>query len=70
MTQPITAPPCTVHSVPCPCVAAMEAELKAEGWRPFAAHPNSEAWYAPDGQVYPGPGFAWQTMKQQKDVQP
>jgi hypothetical protein len=50
-----------------------EEELKAAGWTPEAAHPNSPVWYAPTGfcgstkrLAYPGPGYAHQVMKNEQ----
>ena len=43
-----------------------EDELKEAGWKPLAAHPNSPLWFAPDGQLYPGPGFAWSVMQDRR----
>lgn len=45
-----------------------EAELKEAGWVPGAEHPNSPTWIAPDGQVYPGPGYAWTIMNAARKV--
>jgi hypothetical protein len=45
---------------------AMEKELKESGWTPLAVHPNSPIWRAPDGQLHPGPGYAWLVMLEQK----
>jgi len=42
-----------------------EAELKEEGWQPLTVHPNSPMWRAPDGQIYPGPGYAHSVMEKQ-----
>ena len=44
-------------------VERWEQELKAAGWRPWEKHPRAVFWYAPNGQVHPGPGWAWQVMK-------
>ena len=44
----------------------MENELKEAGWQPTAVHPNSPTWVAPDGKIYPGPGYAWMLMTEQK----
>jgi len=43
-----------------------ERELKEAGWRPLAVHPNSPVWRAPNGQLYPGPGFAWSVLQEQE----
>lgn len=43
-----------------------EKELKAAGWQPLAAHPNSPVWRAPDGQLHAGPGWAWLVMQEQR----
>src|SRR5205807_1611317 len=40
-----------------------EKELREAGWQPTAVHPNSPTWRSPDGQLYPGPGYAWVIMK-------
>ena len=45
-----------------------EKELKEAGWKPLAAHPNSPTWRSPDGQLYPGPGFAHSVMLEQKKL--
>ena len=44
-------------------VQLWEDALKAAGWKPTAAHPNSPSWIAPDGTLVPGPGFAFMVMK-------
>jgi hypothetical protein len=44
-----------------------EKELKEAGWEPCAAHPNSPMWRDPDGQLFPGPGYAYSVMKERKD---
>lgn len=43
-----------------------EEELKQAGWKPIAAHPNSPLWRDPDGQLYPGPGYAHLVMTKRK----
>lgn len=40
-----------------------ESELVAAGWRPWAAHRNSPMWISPSGELFPGPGYAHQVMK-------
>ena len=47
-----------------------EAELKAAGWRPLAAHPNSPTWRAPNGLIYAGPGYAWTVMQKHPNGEP
>ena len=44
----------------------MEKELIEAGWQPTAVHPNSATWFAPDVKIYPGPGYAWMLMTEQK----
>jgi hypothetical protein len=43
-----------------------EEELVANGWKPIAAHPHSNAWRAPDGTLHPGPGYSWLLMQERK----
>jgi hypothetical protein len=43
-----------------------EAELKEAGWKPVTAHPCSPLWYSPGGQLFPGPGFSWLVLQEQK----
>jgi len=40
-----------------------EAELRAAGWVPMAAHAHSAVWRSPEGVLIPGPGFAHSVMK-------
>jgi len=47
-------------------IIAMEEELKAAGWQPLAVHPNSPVWKAPDGTLYPGVGYAWLILQEQR----
>lgn len=44
-------------------VQRWEATLKAAGWKPLAAHPNSPSWVSPDGTLVPGPGYAYMVMQ-------
>lgn len=46
-----------------------EKELKEAGWTPVAAHPNSPIWYAPDGKLYAGPGYAHSVMLKEREKQ-
>lgn len=39
-------------------------DLLAAGYKPVALHPRSPVWITPTGERVPGPGHAWELMKQ------
>jgi len=44
----------------------MEKELKEAGWQPLAKHPCSPVWRDPNGRLWPGVGYAWLVMQEEK----